>query len=92
MTYGECVNALRDPALKAQRMSAVLSVKFPGRSLPPNNIYHRFTNNVMMYTDDPVHDSLRRSTAAGFTSSDASALQQCHRTSSPQSCRNSSRR
>ena len=67
MTYGECVNALRDPALKAQRMGAVLSAKFPGRSLPPNNIYHRFTNNVMMYTDDPVHDSLRRSTTAGFT-------------------------
>lgn len=67
VTHADCVNVLRDPALKAQRMGAVLSAKFPSRSLPPSNIYHRFTNNVMMYTDDPVHDSLRRSTTAGFT-------------------------
>jgi 4-nitrotryptophan synthase len=67
VTHADCTNALRDPRLKAQRMNAVLSAKFPGRSLPPSSIYHRFTNNVMMYTDDPVHDSLRRSTNAGFT-------------------------
>jgi 4-nitrotryptophan synthase len=67
VTHADCTNALRDPRLKANRMGAVLSAKFPGRLLPLNSIYHRFTNNVMMYTDDPVHDSLRRSTKAGFT-------------------------
>lgn len=67
MTYAECTNAFRDPRLKCERMETVLSAKFPHRTLPPQNIYHRFTKNVMMYTDSPLHDSLRRSVQAGFT-------------------------
>jgi 4-nitrotryptophan synthase len=67
MTHADCANALHDPRLKAERMEAILSTKFPGRTLPSGNIYHRFTKNVMMYTDNPIHDSLRRSTRAGFT-------------------------
>jgi 4-nitrotryptophan synthase len=67
MTYAECANALRDPRLKCERMEKVLSAKFPHRTLPPHSIYHKFTKNVMMYTDSPLHDSLRRSVQAGFT-------------------------
>lgn len=32
-----------------------------------DNIYHRFTKNVRMYTDDPEHAKLRAATRAGFT-------------------------
>lgn len=67
MRYGDCAAALKDRRLKAERMEEVLAVKFPGRPLPPDSIYHRFTKNVMMYTDPPRHDALRRSTQAGFT-------------------------
>jgi len=67
MRYADCVSALKDPRLKAERMAEILEVKFPGQPLPPENIYHRFTKNVMMYTDPPQHDNLRRSTHAGFT-------------------------
>lgn len=66
LKYADCVNALKDPRLKAERMEEILHVKF-GRSLPPDSIYHQFTKNVMMYTDPPQHDSLRRSTQPGFT-------------------------
>lgn len=66
-THAECTQALRDPQLKADRMQEVLKAKFPHDTLAPDNIYHRFTKNVMMYTDAPVHDSLRHSTRAGFT-------------------------
>lgn len=65
--YADCVAALNDPRLKAERMASVLKVKFAGRELPPDHIYHRFTNNVMMYVDPPRHEPLRRSTAPGFT-------------------------
>ncbi|GAB3896760.1 cytochrome P450 [Kibdelosporangium lantanae] len=67
LTYRDCAAALKDPRLKAERMEEVLTAKFPGEPLPTDNIYHRFTKNVMMYTDPPLHDSLRRSTQAGFT-------------------------
>lgn len=67
LRYDDCADALRDPRLKAERMDEVLRLKYPDRSLPPESIYHRFTKNVMMYTDPPVHDALRRSTRAGFT-------------------------
>ncbi|WP_326593977.1 4-nitrotryptophan synthase [Streptomyces sp. NBC_01294] len=67
MKYADCAAALKDPRLKAERMEEVLDVKFPGQPLPPESIYHRFTKNVMMYTDPPRHDALRRSTQAGFT-------------------------
>ncbi|GAA0318796.1 cytochrome P450 [Streptomyces polychromogenes] len=69
MRYADCADALKDPRLKAERMGEVLAAKFPGQPLPPDNIYHRFTRNVMMYTDPPLHDALRRSTRAGFTRS-----------------------
>lgn len=67
MTYEDCANALKDPRFKAERMEEVLSGKFDGRTLSPDNIYHRFTKNVMMYTDEPAHTALRKSTNAGFT-------------------------
>lgn len=67
MRHADCLSALNDPRLKAERMEQVLGVKFPGQDLPPESIYHRFTKNVMMYTDPPVHDSLRKSTHPGFT-------------------------
>ncbi|MFH7596925.1 4-nitrotryptophan synthase [Streptomyces racemochromogenes] len=67
MRYGDCASALKDPRLKAERMGEVLAAKFPGRQLPQDNIYHRFTRNVMMYTDPPRHDALRRSTRTAFT-------------------------
>ena len=67
LRHGDCASALTDRRLKAERMVSTLNVKFPGRELAPDNIYHRFTKNVMMYTDPPLHDSLRRSTKAGFT-------------------------
>ncbi|MFD4132742.1 4-nitrotryptophan synthase [Streptomyces goshikiensis] len=67
MTYADCAAALRDSRLKAERMEEVLEVKFPGEPLPPDDVYHRFTKNVMMYTDPPLHDALRRSTQSGFT-------------------------
>lgn len=67
MKYVDCAAALRDPRLRAERMAEVLGAKYPGESLPPGNIYHRFTGNVMMYTDPPLHDALRRSTRPAFT-------------------------
>jgi hypothetical protein len=65
--YEDCVRALKDQRLKAERMEEVLRVKFAGRSVPGDNIYTRFTKNIMMYTDPPLHDALRRSTHQGFT-------------------------
>lgn len=67
MRYADCASTLKDPRFKAERMEEILDAKFPGQSLPPDSIYHRFTRNVMMYTDPPIHDSLRRATNAGFT-------------------------
>ncbi len=67
MRHADCFSALNDPRLKAERMEVVLGVKFPGHELPPDSIYHRFTKNVMMWTDPPVHDSLRKATRPGFT-------------------------
>jgi 4-nitrotryptophan synthase len=67
MKYSDCAAALKDPSLKAERMEEILRAKFPDQPLPPDSIYHRFTKNVMMYTDPPLHDALRRSTQAGFT-------------------------
>jgi 4-nitrotryptophan synthase len=67
MTHADCLSALRDSRLKADRMDAVRSIKFPESSLLPDSIYYRFTKNVMMYTDGPIHDSLRVSTRAAFT-------------------------
>ncbi|MFE3661173.1 4-nitrotryptophan synthase [Streptomyces sp. NPDC059165] len=65
--YEDCAGALRDPRFKAERMEEILSGKFQGRALSAENIYHRFTKNVMMYTDGPRHAALRKSTRAGFT-------------------------
>src|SRR5258708_15183363 len=67
LKHADCVRALQADRLKAERMDRILNGKFPGRVLPADDIYHRFTKNVMMYTDPPLHDSLRRSTQAGFT-------------------------
>ncbi len=67
LRYADCASGLKDSRLKAERMDEVLLAKFPNHSLSPDSIYHRFTKNVMMYTDPPVHDALRRSTNAGFT-------------------------
>jgi len=67
LRHADCVSALNDDRLKAERMESVLNVKFPNHGLQPDSIYHRFTKNVMMYTDPPTHDSLRKSTHAGFT-------------------------
>lgn len=67
MRYADCANVLRDARFKAERMENVLSAKFAGRSLPVDNIYHRFTKNVMMYTDPPRHTALRRSTQPAFS-------------------------
>lgn len=65
--YADCTSALSDPNLKAERMESVLRTKFPGEELPPDDIYHRFTKNVMMYADPPKHTALRRSTNPAFT-------------------------
>ena len=67
MTHADCASVLKDPRFKAERMEEILSGKFEGQALPANNIYHRFTKNVMMYTDAPRHTVLRKSTHAGFT-------------------------
>lgn len=67
MGYEDCVEALKDSRLKADRMEQVLQAKFDGREEAADNIYHRFTKNVMMYTDPPTHDALRHSTMSGFT-------------------------
>lgn len=67
MRYEDCAKAMKDPQLKADRMEEVLQAKFDGRAVQTDNIYYQFTKNVMMYTDPPVHDALRRSTAPGFT-------------------------
>ena len=65
--YADCAAALKDPRFKAERMTEVLSAKFEGRALAGDNIYHRFTSNVMMYQDAPRHTELRRSTQSAFT-------------------------
>lgn len=67
MRYEDCAKALKEPQLKADRMEEVLQAKFDGHSVASDNIYYQFTKNVMMYTDPPVHDALRRSTQPGFT-------------------------
>ncbi|MEY9942811.1 4-nitrotryptophan synthase [Streptacidiphilus sp. MAP5-3] len=67
MGYEDCASALKDPQFKAERMEEILSGKFDGRELPTENVYHQFTKNVMMYTDGPQHNALRKSTHAGFT-------------------------
>ncbi|SCK47581.1 hypothetical protein H181DRAFT_04246 [Streptomyces sp. WMMB 714] len=67
LRHADCAAALIDPRFKAERMGNVLGAKYPGRSLPPDSIYHRFTKNVMMYTDPPLHDALKKSTLPAFT-------------------------
>jgi 4-nitrotryptophan synthase len=67
MRYADCVKTLSDPRLRGERMASVLDVKFPNHGLAEDSIYHRFTKNVMMYTDPPKHDALRRATNPGFT-------------------------
>lgn len=67
LKYADCAGALTNPRFRAERMEEILAVKYPGESLPPGSIYHRFTRNVMMYTDPPRHDALRRSTRGAFT-------------------------
>ena len=67
LRYADCAGALTDPRLRAERMESVLGAKYPGQMLPPDSIYHRFTKNVMMYTDPPRHDALRKSTRPAFT-------------------------
>lgn len=67
LRHEDCASVLQDPRFKAERMEEILSGKFDGRTLPADNIYHRFTSNVMMYTDAPRHGALRKSTLTGFT-------------------------
>ncbi|MFG2602146.1 4-nitrotryptophan synthase [Streptomyces sp. NPDC048514] len=67
LRHEDCASVLQDSRFKAERMEEILSGKFDGRTLPADNIYHRFTSNVMMYTDAPRHGALRKSTHAGFT-------------------------
>ena len=67
LKYDDCVNGLRNDKLSAHRMDTVLDLKFPDHGLPPDSIYYRFTNNVMMYTDEPLHGALRKSTLSAFT-------------------------
>ncbi|MFH7338221.1 4-nitrotryptophan synthase [Streptomyces sp. KHY 26] len=67
LRHEDCASVLQDPRFKAERMEEILSGKFDGRTLPADNIYHRFTSNVMMYTDAPRHGALRKSTLSGFT-------------------------
>ncbi|GLX51532.1 cytochrome P450 [Streptomyces hygroscopicus subsp. hygroscopicus] len=67
LRHEDCASVLQDPRFKAERMEEILSGKFDGRTLPADNIYHRFTSNVMMYTDAPRHGALRKSTLPGFT-------------------------
>jgi 4-nitrotryptophan synthase len=67
MKHEDCASALKDPRFRAERMEEILSGKFDGRTLSAENIYHRFTKNVMMYTDNSRHAALRKSTQAGFT-------------------------
>jgi 4-nitrotryptophan synthase len=66
MRYDDCHNAFRDPALSAERMDSVLGVKFPADELPEDSIYYRFVGNVVMYTDPPLHTTLRKSVAPAF--------------------------
>jgi hypothetical protein len=67
LKFRDCVSGLRDSRLKADRMSEVLDAKYPGAELGADSIYHRFTKNIMMFTDPPLHGALRRSTEAAFT-------------------------
>ncbi|MFK0174323.1 4-nitrotryptophan synthase [Streptomyces xanthochromogenes] len=67
LRHEDCTGVLQDPRFKAERMEEILSGKFDGRTLPADNIYNRFTSNVMMYTDAPRHGALRKSTHGGFT-------------------------
>lgn len=67
MKYADCATGLKDPRFTADRGTEVLEAKFPGQPLPADNIFHRWTKNVVMYTDPPLHDALRRSVHAGFT-------------------------
>ncbi len=67
LRHADCAGVLQDPRFKAERMEEILSGKFDGRTLPADNIYNRFTSNVMMYTDAPRHGALRKSTHGGFT-------------------------
>ncbi|MEU6467640.1 4-nitrotryptophan synthase [Streptomyces sp. NPDC046976] len=67
LRHEDCASVLQDSRFKAERMEEILSGKFDGRALPADNIYHRFTSNVMMYTDAPRHGALRKSTLTGFT-------------------------
>ncbi len=67
MRYVDCATSLKDPRLKAERMESILDLKFPNHNLPTDNIYHQFTKNTVMYTDNDKHDALRKSTNPGFT-------------------------
>lgn len=67
LRHADCKAVLSDRRFVAERMGVVLGHKFPGDALPPDSIYHRFTKNVMMYTDPPLHDGLRRATRPAFT-------------------------
>ncbi|EKX60261.1 4-nitrotryptophan synthase [Streptomyces ipomoeae] len=67
LTYADCAAGLKDSRFTADRGTEVLEAKFPGQPLPPDSIFHRWTKNVVMYTDPPLHDALRRSVHAGFT-------------------------
>jgi len=67
LRYADCKGAFQNPALSAERMGTVLGVKFPSDHLPDDSIYFRFVNNVMMYTDNPLHATLRKAVNAGFS-------------------------
>lgn len=67
LRYEDCQRSFADPALSAERMGPVLGRKFAADRLAEDSIYFRFVNNVMMYTDRPLHTTLRKSVAPGFT-------------------------
>ena len=68
MRYADCKAILTDDeTFQADRMSSILNVKFPGKQLPPDNIYFQFVRNTVMWTDPPLHSTLRRSVRPAFS-------------------------
>jgi 4-nitrotryptophan synthase len=68
--YRDCKAILSDDeTFQADRMASILNVKFPGKQLPPDNIYFQFVRNTVMWTDPPLHSVLRRSVRPAFSGS-----------------------
>ena len=67
MRHADCASALKDSRLKADPTQSTFGVKFGDSALSADSIYYRFTKNVMLFTDPPLHTSLRRSAQPAFT-------------------------